>query len=79
MPRYTLLAGAFGLVAIAAVSAAIPQLGAAATVMFFVAGQLSLSALLDHWGYLGTGVRPLDLPRVAGMVLLFLGGWLMVR
>ncbi|MDQ5854167.1 MAG: DMT family transporter [Chloroflexota bacterium] len=79
VPWYTLLAGAFGLVAIAAVSSAIPRLGAAASVMFFVAAQLSLSALLDHWGYLGAAVRPLDLPRVAGMALLFLGAWLMVR
>jgi len=79
VPWYTLLTGAFGLVVIAAVSTTIPRLGAATTVMLLVAAQLSLSALLDHWGFLGAAVRPIDLPRLAGMSLLFLGAWLMVR
>ena len=79
VPWYTLLAGGFGLIVIAAISTTIPRLGAATTVMLLVAAQLTLSALLDHWGFLGTTVRPLDLARVAGMGLLFLGAWLMVR
>ena len=79
VPLYTLLGGALGLVVIAAVSTTIPRLGAAATVMLLVAAQLSLSALLDHWGFLGAPVRPLDQARLLGMALLFLGAWLMVR
>ena len=75
----TLIAGAFGLVVIAAVSTTIPRLGAATTTVLVVVAQLTLSALLDHWGLLGTAVRPLDLPRLAGIGLLFLGAWLMVR
>ncbi len=78
-PWYTLLAGAFGLVVIAAVSTTIPRLGAATTALLVVASQLSVSALLDHWGLLGAAVRPLDLPRLAGIGLQFLAAWLMVR
>ena len=79
VPWYMLASGVFGLVVIAAISVTIPRLGAAVTATLLVAAQLTVSALLDHWGLLGTAVRPLDLPRFLGMALLFLGAWLMVR
>ena len=78
-PWYTLLAGGFGLIVIAAISSTIPRLGAATTALLVVAAQLTVSAFLDHWGLLGAPVRPLDLSRLAGIALLFLGAWLMVR
>jgi transporter family-2 protein len=79
LPWYALVSGGFGLVIITAISFAIPRVGVAATVTLVVAGQLTLSTIVDHFGLLGAQVRHLDLPRVIGIVVLFVGVWLIVR
>jgi transporter family-2 protein len=35
--------------------------------------------LLDHFGWLGAAVRPLDPTRILGLVVLFIGVWLTVK
>ncbi len=79
VPWYALGAGVWGLVVLSAVSYTIPRIGAATTVTLIVTAQLILSAVLDHFGLLGTSVRPTDLPRLIGIAVLFLGTWLMVH
>jgi transporter family-2 protein len=79
VPWYALGAGSLGLVVLSAVSYTIPRLGVASTVTLIVAAQLIVGALLDHFGLLGTSVRPMDLTRVLGMFILFLGTWLVTR
>jgi transporter family-2 protein len=78
-PRYTLGAGVFGLVVIAAISVMIPRIGAAPAIVVLVAGQLLVSAILDHFGLLGLDVRPMTLSRLAGIAVMFVGVWLTVR
>jgi bacterial/archaeal transporter family-2 protein len=58
---------------IGAVSAAIPRVGASATIILIVAGQLIVGVLIDQFGIFDTLVRPLDLLRVAGLALVLLG------
>ena len=79
VPWYALGAGVFGLVILSAVSYTIPRIGAAVTVTLIVTAELILSAVLDHFGLLGTEVRPMDLSRTLGIAVLLLGTWLMVR
>jgi transporter family-2 protein len=79
VPWYALGAGIFGLVVIAAVSYMIPRVGIAAAIMTIVAGQLLVSALLDHYGLLGAAVRSLDVTRVAGLGVVLFGVWLTVK
>jgi transporter family-2 protein len=79
LPWYALLSGASGLVIIAALSFAIPRVGVAPTVTLVVAGQLILSLLVDHFGLLGTDVRHVDLTRLLGVIVLFVGVWLIVH
>ena len=79
VPWYALIAGVFGLVVIAAVSYAIPRVGVAATIILIVAGQLTIGAMLDQFGWLGAAVRPVDLWRGAGMLVISVGVWLIVR
>ena len=55
-----------------------PELGAAATMAFIVAGQLLAGLILDRLGYFDLVVRELTLGRVAGAVLLVIGA-LMIR
>jgi len=79
VPWYALGAGFFGLVVLASVSFTIPRIGVAAAIVTIVAGQLVLSAVLDHFGLLGASVRPLDAPRLLGLSVVMLGVWLTVR
>ncbi len=79
VPWYALLAGGFGLVVISAVSFAIPRIGVAATVTLILAGQMLVSAAADQFGWLGADTRPIDLTRLVGILVLFLGVWLIVR
>lgn len=78
-PWYALCAGFFGLVVLSAVSYTIPRIGVAAAIVSIVAGQIILSAVLDHFGWLGVAVRPLDAPRLLGLAVVMLGVWLTVR
>jgi len=79
LPWYVLMAGGLGVVVISAVSYAIPRVGVVTMTFLIVAGQLLISALIDHFGWLGTEVRPLDPTRILGIVVLFIGVWLIVR
>ena len=79
VPWYALGAGFFGLVVIAAVSFTIPRVGVAAAITTVVAGQILMSAVLDHFGWLGATIRPLDVPRLLGLAVVMLGVWLTVR
>ncbi len=79
VPWYALGAGAMGLIIIGAVSITIPRLGVAPTVTLVVVAQLIVGAILDQYGWLGVHVRPIDTTRIIGMLVLFLGTWLMVK
>ncbi|MBT8143081.1 MAG: DMT family transporter [Gammaproteobacteria bacterium] len=78
-PWYALCAGIFGLTVVAAMVYMVPRIGVAGAVILIVAGQISVAALIDHFGWLGVPAQSLDLTRVAGMVLVFVGVWFAVR
>jgi transporter family-2 protein len=79
VPWYALGAGLFGLVVIAAISFTIPRVGVASAITSVVAGQILISALLDHFGLLGAATRPLDPTRLLGLAVVMLGVWLTVK
>ena len=79
VPWYALGAGVFGLVVIGAISFTIPRLGIATTIILTVAGQLLIGLALDHFGILGAAIRPLELSRLLGVVVVFVGVWLLIR
>ena len=72
-PRSSFLAGLLiGFYALSA-TVIIPRFGAGNFIAFILFAQLVTSAALDHFGALGLPARPLDMPRVAGIVLLLAG------
>ena len=79
VPWYALGAGVFGLVVIGAVSYLIPRVGVAASITTIVAGQLLVGTVLDHFGWLGAAVRPLDPTRMIGLAVVLVGVWLTVK
>ena len=79
VPWYALAAGSLGLVVLGGVSYTIPRIGVATTVTLIVVAELITGALLDHFGLLGATVRSLDPARLLGILVLFLGTWLIMR
>lgn len=79
VPWYALGAGFFGLIVISALSYMIPRIGVAGAITTLIAGQLLIGTFLDHYGLLGTTIKPLDVTRIIGMSVVMLGVWLTVK
>jgi transporter family-2 protein len=79
LPWYALLGGSMGLIVVGGVSFMIPRVGVATSITLIIAGQLLISSLLDQYGLLGVQIRPMDLQRLLGLLIVFLGAWLTVR
>jgi len=54
-------------------------LGAGGLTAVTIAGQLGLAMVIDHYGWLGVERSPITVAKVAGVVLLALGTWLVIR
>lgn len=50
-----------------------PRFGVANFIMFAVASQIIGSVLIDHFGLFGAAVRPVNMVRVAGILILLSG------
>ena len=55
-----------------------PKIGALALVCLLLAGQLVVSILIDHYGWLGFPIQKMNIQRFLG-ILLLVGGFLLVR
>jgi bacterial/archaeal transporter family-2 protein len=54
-------------------------LGAGGLTAVTIAGQLAVAVALDHFGWLGVERSPVTFAKIAGIVLLGLGTWLIIR
>ena len=79
VPWYALSSGLMGLVIVGTIGYTVPRLGLSKAFTVIVAAQFMVAAVLDHYGLLGAAVRPMDMSRLAGMALLVVGVWLIVR
>lgn len=79
VPFVMLWAGGFGLIVIAAVSYVFPRVGVATGLMIFVLGQLVMAMVVDHFGWFDLTPRSIEPMRMAGIAVMLLGIWLMVR
>ena len=79
LPWYMLASGAIGVVLYLTVSYTFPRLGSAGSIILIVIGQLTMGALIDHFGLFGAAVRPLDITRMGAIGLGLLASYLLVR
>lgn len=73
IPPLYLLGGVFGVCFVVAIILALPRVGVVNVLLFGLAGQMIASALIDHHGRLGVPEQPVDLWRIAGITLVFVG------
>jgi transporter family-2 protein len=74
-----LIGGLLGAVYVTSVLVTVRSLGAGGVTAATIAGQLSLSVVVDHFGWLGVDRSPVTVLKVAGIVLLAAGVFLVVR
>jgi transporter family-2 protein len=70
VPKWQLTGAAFGVVYMLAIVFAVPRVGTAAATVAVISGQLLMSLLIDHFGWLSNATLPLDASRYASMALL---------
>jgi len=75
-PWWIWIGGALGAFFVTATIFLVPKLGATTMVAAVLGGQMVASLLLDHFGWLGYPLHPISLGRVAGVVLVCAGIWL---
>ena len=75
---YVWLAGLLGAFYVTSVIILAPKLGIALTFGLVVAGQMTLSLILDHFGLLGMEVKPINWLKILG-VLFLIGGVIILR
>ena len=76
---YYLTGGLLGAAYVTTVLVSVRTLGAGGVTAATIAGQLSLSVLVDRLGVLGLEQKPLSVARIAGVALLAAGVFLIVR
>jgi bacterial/archaeal transporter family-2 protein len=79
LPWYMLGAGVFGVILYQSINITLPRLGATLMVALIIIGQLSVGILVDHFGWFGVSVHPINAGRVIGVIVLLIGGYLIAR
>jgi bacterial/archaeal transporter family-2 protein len=77
-PSWLYGGGVIGALMLFAALLAVPKLGAATTAVLIIVGQLAASLAVDHIGWLGIPVHPINGPRLIGALCL-LGGVLLIQ
>lgn len=76
---YYLVGGVLGAAYVTTVLLTVRTLGAGGVTAATVAGQLTMSVVIDRLGFLGLEETPITLTRMIGVVLLFVGTILVIR
>jgi transporter family-2 protein len=74
-----LTGGLLGAAYVSSVLVTVRYLGLGGVTAATIAAQLAVSVVVDHFGLLGVDKQPITFARVAGVVLLGLGTYLVVR
>lgn len=65
--------GFLGAFFVAAAVTLVPKLGLAVSFSLIIAGQMIVTLVIDHFGLLGAEVRPVNMAKVAGILLITAG------
>ncbi|MBA3328017.1 MAG: DMT family transporter [Solirubrobacterales bacterium] len=76
---YYLTGGVLGAAYVTTVLVTVRALGAGAVVAATISGQLAMSVAIDQFGLLGVARQPVTALKLAGLVLLAAGTYLVVR
>ncbi|ONN71269.1 DMT family transporter [Pseudomonas oryzihabitans] len=67
------IGGVLGAIYVRSAAAITPKLGAGGFLLLVVAGQIVASILVDHFGLMGLTIKPINIAKVMGVLLIFAG------
>ena len=70
---WQLLGGIFGAIYVVSIIIVMPVLGVGTATVLLLFVQLVTSMIFDHFGWLGTQIRPFDVYRAVGVILMAIG------
>ncbi len=79
VPWWAWLGGVAGLVLVSGLAFAVPRIGITPTLTIIIGAQLAVAVVLEQFGWLGAIQRSADPTRLAGLALVALGAWLVIR
>jgi len=79
VPWYALTAGIVGLIIVGTIGYTMPRLGLTKGFTVVIAAQLFGALAFDQFGLLGAVIRPMNLERILGSLLLVLSTWLILK
>ncbi|CAM4055896.1 DMT family transporter [Lederbergia lenta] len=71
VPKWQLVGGFIGAIFVMTIIIAVPHLGVALTILSAIIGQVLISMVIDHFGFFGVEVIPINWNRVIGLILMF--------
>ena len=77
-PPVAWIGGFLGAFFVSVMATIVPRTGVALTFSIAIAGQMLITLLIDHFGWLGVAEKPINLMRVLGAVLIT-GGVVLIR
>lgn len=78
-PKWQLIGGALGVVAVISMIVAAPQIGVGLAIVGIVFGQITVGILIDTFGWFGVSAVPLDYNRIIGVLLMLIGVFFVYR
>ncbi len=79
VPWYAFSSGILGMIIVGSIGYVVPRLGVAKGFMLTIVSQFLIASLIDHFGFFGATVRPMDVTRSVGLCFMLLGVWLVVK
>lgn len=76
---YQYTGGILGVMVVSFVIISVPVVGAANMFILMIAGQLFTAVLMDRFGWLGMPVQTISLSKIAGIILVITGAYLVTR
>lgn len=72
-PLIAWIGGILGAIFVASAVILVPRIGVALTFSLIIAGQMLVTLIIDHFGFLGVPVKEISLIRVLGATLITIG------
>ena len=79
VPKWQLLGGVLGVIAVTSMIVAAPQLGVGLATVCILFGQITIAIVIDSFGLFGAEKVPLDYNRLIGIALMFAGIFFVYR
>ncbi|MFT3911959.1 MAG: DMT family transporter [Ferruginibacter sp.] len=78
-PLYGYLGGIIVAIYVVMITMLVPRIGVATAIAFIVTGQIFCAVAIDHFGLFNVHVRHIDMTRIAGMLLMVGGIYLVMK